>query len=242
MRKNMILGLVILVSGIVTWTVYSLIPRLEVSQAKLFSIIVALVLFMAVLNLFSYLFNKDKNDFERKTGTLLRIVEVLLTFILVLATMNQVTILSQQEKILERTSQSTLADLSLVSAQGDRVYNLGIFDSGSEPINLGIINHGKTVAPFVRIVPARGRFLSELSGQSGVWEIENLESLNHSTMQYLIKPNPMFGNLTAGEYNIGFSVYCPYCEKVSEEQNISICVVEEINQVSEVCNSSKLWR
>jgi len=165
----------------------------------------------------------------------------------------QAKISDKQTEILNRTSQSNKADLTLVSSQGDqrKMYRLEDLDEvdEKEPIAIGVINSGKTIAPSVEVsFLTSERFLGELrdkpslNGWNRDWSIKELTSLNYTATFFLFKMNPTGGNLSVGEYNLTFSINCPYCEQTYKEENITICIYSDYTNSFKECGEKEKWK
>lgn len=149
---------------------------------------------------------------------------------------NQTKIMDKQTEILDKTTQLNKADLSLISSQGNLAYELSELDEKreSEPLAIGIVNYGKSIAPFVKIKLIPGTFVAVGEYQYG-WEIRNLKSLDFNSTFFRISLNSPSEKLLPEVYNLTFSIECPYCDNSYREENITICVRTDYKEMIMEC-------
>jgi len=151
----------------------------------------------------------------------------------------QKSILERQTEILDRTTQSNKADLVLVSSQGNIFYEISELDETreSEPIAIGVVNYGKSIAPFVEVKLIPGTFRAVGVHYRG-WEIKELKSLEYNATFFRISLNYLVEELIPGKYNLTFSITCPYCMQKYKEENIPICIRTGYQKMAEECGEN----
>ena len=163
---------------------------------------------------------------------------------------SQTDISNKQTEILERTTQSNRADLILIPIKDNRYYSYKLEDLDEprerESIHIGIINQGKTMAPIaiIKITDKRfdGEEREEQKSRYGDWEIRELSSLNYTSTSFWLQADHYDDenfirneNLSVGEFNVTFSIDCPYCENPYKEENITICIFSQHEKIEKEC-------
>lgn len=153
----------------------------------------------------------------------------------------QAGISNEQKEIFAQTSQSNLADLLLISSQGNPEYAFSSLTGGNkEMLAVGVVNLGKSVAPYVSIQMNSKEFvgfnLDKNNEEKSFFAVENLESTKYNATFFNLRINPPFDkNFKMGERNVTFEVTCPFCEVPSLIKNITICVYSSHQNYSKEC-------
>jgi hypothetical protein len=174
-------------------------------------------------------------NYEKRGTIIVGFLTLIVLLIQALIFFNQTNIMQTQTDILDKTTQSNKADLTLVSSQGDIAYELSEIDETkeSESLAIGVVNYGKSIAPFVKIRLKPDIFRAIGEYQYG-WDVRELKSLGDNSTFFRISLN---GNqqLLPKEYNLTFSIDCPYCETPYKEENVSICIRSGYQEMVEEC-------
>jgi hypothetical protein len=242
--------IVILVISFIVFIALFLIYYFFVAKSLYSSFILGAIGFFFAITISDFAFSKDEKRYEFNIKLILELITILILMGQLIVTSGQFNlqrqqgdILDKQTQIIQQTSQSNKADLFLVSSQGDRAYSLDTLENG-ETLAIGVINAGKTIAPFAQIkLMSSKNFIGRERDNNGYgfWDIKELSGLNYTATFFTFKENGAYGNISVGEYNITFSIDCPFCEQPYKEENITICIFNKASNKEFECNNSK-WR
>lgn len=235
--------IVILTTAVITITfTSSFLKKGEINFIPYLILLLILSITFMVITVFA-------KNIKPKTDDLIKILELFLIVMTILIASTQVHILDKQTElsnkqidIIKRTTQFNKPNIILTKTRDSRFYryrleNLDEPNSELEKVPIGIINEGKTVAPIVSVHLKSGLFLWrgwDFGGSYYKWDIDGIESLGYNFTSLWIKSNAN-GNLSAGEYNLTMIIECPYCENPNKEENVTICIYSENENIEKEC-------
>ncbi len=206
------------------------------------AIFVVIIIFMILLPIFSMvrlIKYKDKKEFEKDIKLYLGFITILLIFLQVLILSNQSDIMknqrdisNKQTEILDRTSQSKQADLLLVSSQAYQKYKFSDISKNKKLLAVGIINTGKSIAPYIRVEIESDLFSwnkkEDFDGDSPFWNLKELSSSGYNSTFFEIRINPNeIDTFNLGINKIIFKITCPYCTNQTSFQSLQICIYNQ---------------
>jgi len=188
--------------------------------------------FIFVEMIMDLIVTKNEERYYKNIKIMFELITLLILSGQFYVSINQKDILLKQTQILEQTSQSTKADLLLVSSQGNRAYFYGnLIEGKNEQIAIAITNLGKATAPFIIVSMDSNLFTGykkDLSDGNPEFILRELKSLDYNSTFFKLWINPdQDKNISFGKKDVTFKIKCPYCKIPISYQNISICVYKE---------------
>lgn len=182
--------------------------------------------------LMDFIITKNEDRYINWMKLMFEIFTIVILMGQLLVASGQNSIQQKQNEILQQTSQSTKADLLLVSSQGNTAYRYeNLREEKSPQIAVAVTNLGKATAPFV-IVSMNSSFFNgyKLDTSDGRvnFILQDLKSLDYNATFFKFWVNPdIETNFTFGITDIIFKIECAYCLKPVDYQKIPICVYKE---------------